>query len=85
MRLAAATGSHPLPKKGDKLFCDGKEVGYITSAAQSPALDAVVALGYVRREADEAGKELMLRTAAGDRPVKIGETPFPAAGLHPRL
>ena len=65
-----------LPHKGDKLFNDGKEVGYITSAIQSPALHTNIALGYVRREANEVGTELMLRTAEGESSVKIVALPF---------
>lgn len=65
-----------LPNKGDKLFRDGKETGYITSAIKSPALDANIALGYVRREANQIGTELTLQTPDGTPPVKIVELPF---------
>ncbi len=65
-----------LPAKGDKLFHGEKEIGYITSATASPALKANVALGYVRREANEIGTELVLRTATEDSTVKIVELPF---------
>ena len=63
-----------LPNKGDKLFHDGKEMGYITSAVKLPMLN--VALGYVRREANKIGTELTLQTSDGPRPVKIVELPF---------
>ena len=62
--------------RGDKLFRDGKEIGYVTSAVKSPALDAIIALGYVRREANQIGTELVLRTAAGESSAKIVELPF---------
>jgi len=65
-----------LPQKGDKLFLDGKEIGCVTSAVKSPTLNAMVALGYVRREANQIGAELMLRTAAGEGRAKIVELPF---------
>ena len=65
-----------LPQSGDKLFHNGKEIGYITSAVKSPALKANIALGYVRREANQIGTELMLRTVAGESLVKIVELPF---------
>lgn len=65
-----------LPNKGDKLFRDGKEIGYITSAIKSPALDANIALGYVRREANQIGTELTLQTPDGNSSVKILELPF---------
>jgi aminomethyltransferase len=38
------------PAAGTKLVADGAEVGEITSAAFSPALQQVVALGYVRAQ-----------------------------------
>ncbi len=42
--------STELPAAGTKLLADGAEVGEITSAAFSPALQQVVALGYVRAQ-----------------------------------
>ena len=64
-----------LPQRGDKLFFNGKEAGYITSAAKSPAVGNI-ALGYVRREANQIGNELTLRKVTGESPVKIVELPF---------
>ncbi|HEX4265260.1 MAG TPA: glycine cleavage T C-terminal barrel domain-containing protein [Verrucomicrobiae bacterium] len=74
--LRLADDSSALPAKGDKLFHDGKEVGYVTSALKSEALDANIALGYVRREANAAGTELILRSASGETKVLIVELPF---------
>jgi folate-binding protein YgfZ len=65
-----------LPEKGDKLFKDGKEVGFITSALASPAFRANIALGYVRREANAVGTELILRTRAGESTARIVPLPF---------
>ena len=65
-----------LPARGDKLFKDGKEIGYITSAIASPMLKANIALGYVRREANSIGTELALRTTDRERIVNIVELPF---------
>ena len=61
-----ASAGLPLPQRGDKLFREGREIGYITSAVKSPMLDANIALGYVRREANQIGTDLVLRTAAGE-------------------
>jgi folate-binding protein YgfZ len=74
--LRLATNLESLPKKGDKLFHAGKEVGYVTSAVKSPTFNANIALGYVRREANQIGNELTLQTAAGESPVKIVQLPF---------
>ena len=74
--LRLADDLKSLPQRGDKLFRDGKEVGYITSAVKSPLLNANVALSYIRREANQIGTELTLKTAAGESPAKIVALPF---------
>ncbi len=66
------------PAHGAKLFLGDKEVGSITSAVWSPALRANVALGYVRREANQTGTELEVRTGAGKFPARIVDVPFAA-------
>lgn len=67
---------HELPKKGDKLFRNDREVGYITSTLASPALNANIALGYVRKEANQTGTELVLKVGNVASTVKIVELPF---------
>jgi len=57
-RLRLAGDLKSMPARGDKLFHNGKEVGFITSAVKSPATQANVALGYVRREANAVGTKL---------------------------
>ncbi len=79
LRLADDLKSPPV--KGDKLFHGGKEVGYLTSIAASPALKANIALGYVRKEANEVGTVLTLRSAGGDSGAKIVALPFQQDGL----
>jgi folate-binding protein YgfZ len=74
--LQMASDLKALPQEGDKLFHGGKDVGYITSAVKSPAVNANIALGYVRREANQIGSELVLRTLDGESHVKIVEMPF---------
>jgi folate-binding protein YgfZ len=69
-----------LPARGDKLFFNGREAGHVTSAVKSPLLDAAIALGYVRREANQIGNELKLHTAAGESPATVVELPFLRAG-----
>lgn len=65
-----------LPTRGEKLFLGDKEVGYITSTLKSPALDANIALGYVRREANQIGTKLVLHGGSGEGKVEIVELPF---------
>ena len=70
-RLRLADDLPALPVRGEKLFRDGKEAGYITSAVKSPMFTAILALGYVRREANQIGGELILQTASQSSTVKI--------------
>lgn len=65
-----------LPARGERLFRDGREIGYVTSAARSPVLNAAIALGYVRRECAAPHTELTLRSPEGEHPVRIVPLPF---------
>lgn len=65
-----------LPAKGDKIFQGSKEVGYVTSVTNSPTLKANIALGYVRKEANEPGTELTVQTAEGAAAAKVVALPF---------
>jgi folate-binding protein YgfZ len=65
-----------LPRKRDKLFKEGREVGYITSAAASPAVGENIALGYVRRETNLPGTEVVLRMEWGESAARIVDLPF---------
>jgi folate-binding protein YgfZ len=75
-RLRLADDLPHLPSKGDKLFHAGKEAGYITSATAAPSLKANIAFGYVRKEANQIGTELTLRTAQGESRVNVVGLPF---------
>jgi folate-binding protein YgfZ len=65
-----------LPKRGDKIFRGDKEIGYVTSVLNSPTLKSNIALGYVRREHNQIGTELCLRTAQSESMIKIVALPF---------
>ena len=68
-------------QRGDKLFADGKEVGYVTSALTSPEFGVNIGLGYVRREHNQTGTSLLLRTGSGDGAATVVPLPFKAADL----
>jgi folate-binding protein YgfZ len=74
--LRLADSIKGLPQKGDKLYWGDKEAGFVTSAAASPPLRCNIALAYVRREHNEIGTELIVRTTAGDLAAKIVPLPF---------
>jgi folate-binding protein YgfZ len=65
-----------LPKHGDKILAADKEVGHITSVVHSPLLNANVALGYVRREHNAVGTELMVQSSDQRIPARIVPLPF---------
>ena len=69
-------GDAGLPKAGARIFSPQREIGWITSATQSPAMQQTIALGYVRREALEPGTALQVRTDAGDIPATVSALPF---------
>ncbi len=69
-------GPTGLPEAGAKIFSPDREVGWITSATQSPTMQQTIALGYVRREALEPGTALQVRTDAGEIPAMVSALPF---------
>jgi len=64
----------PPPAPGTKIQVQDKDVGEVTSSAIIPASngDHAVALGYIRREASGAGKEVR----AGDSSAHVADLPF---------
>jgi folate-binding protein YgfZ len=46
------------PSPGETLTSGGKEAGYVTRAAFSPALSSAIGMGYVRKENNEVGQQL---------------------------
>lgn len=48
------------PGRGARIEADGKEIGRITSAAWSPALQSPIALGYVHRDCAEPGNRVRI-------------------------
>jgi folate-binding protein YgfZ len=76
--LKLGSGAGRSPGKGAKLFLNGKEVGYITSVAESPRCQSSIALGYVRKEANAVGTELLVECGDGSIPARIETIPFQA-------
>jgi folate-binding protein YgfZ len=67
--------------KGTKLFIEDKEVGYLTSTVFAPTFGRQLGLGYVRKEHNQVGTRLVLKTAEGEVAVRIVPLPFSAAEL----
>jgi tRNA-modifying protein YgfZ len=66
-------------RPGDLIFAGEREVGRITSAADSPRVQRWIALGYVHRDFVEPGTALSVRTAAADSPAVVVTLPFSPA------
>jgi len=65
-----------VPAHGDRVSKDGREVGHVTSAAWSPTIGHVIALGILRLDA--VSRDDRLSVGHGDRalPARIGPLPF---------
>lgn len=57
-RVSLQFSGNAVPTAGERLTAHGKEVGYVTRAAFSPAQTAVIGMGYVRRENNAPGNQL---------------------------
>jgi folate-binding protein YgfZ len=76
---ALSAGMRLVPSEGD-----GKEIGWITSAARSPRLGKAIALGYVKRGFNSVGTRLQVlppensgaSPQSGSAPVQVVEVPF---------
>ena len=55
LRVRLNFSSEKVPIEGIKLRANGAEVGYVTSAAFSPASGTAIGMGYLRREEASAG------------------------------
>ena len=55
-----------VPPSGEILTSAGKEAGYVTRAAFSPALASPIGMGYVRKENNEPGQKLEWRGGAAE-------------------
>ena len=80
--LSAAVPAQPegggVPPAGSELFAlsdSSKAVGRVTSAVESPALEKLLIMGYVRSGFTEPGTELVLRAGEVERTVIVTSLP----------
>lgn len=64
-----------LPEPGSKITADGRDVGFITSAARSPAL-GTIALAYVHGQYDDPGVKVTVHAQSGDVEGTVSQLPF---------
>ncbi|MGH7168309.1 MAG: glycine cleavage T C-terminal barrel domain-containing protein, partial [Nitrospiraceae bacterium] len=65
-----------LPPKGAKLFSGEREVGWITSAARSPALKRVIAFGFPLRDFSTPGTALTVEIEGRRSDATVRPLPF---------
>ncbi|MEZ4771316.1 MAG: glycine cleavage T C-terminal barrel domain-containing protein [Caldilineales bacterium] len=63
---------------GAQVLVDGRQVGWISSAVQSVALDQPVALAFVRRPHDQPGTEVTVQSAGAALMAEVAALPFAA-------
>lgn len=69
-RLVVMTIEGARPASGAKLFSGDREIGHVTSAAESPRLGAI-ALGYVHRDFATPGAVVQVEDATGSRVATV--------------
>lgn len=64
------------PQQGSLIFSGEKEVGWITSATNSPTLGKTIAMGYVRTAFTDSGSKVEVETATGRVNATVVLLPF---------
>jgi folate-binding protein YgfZ len=62
----------PVPQRGARLFAADRDVGFVTSAAESPRL-GTIAMGYLHRDFLAAGTKVEAATEGGRVPATVTE------------
>jgi len=65
-----------IPRKGDKVYFEGKETGYVTSGTFSPSLKRGIAIAYVDSEIANPGNSLEIEIRGKKVKSKIVKFPF---------
>lgn len=79
--VALGISGTTVPAAGDRVWSEGKEVGRVTSAVNSPSRGGPLALGYVRRDVVEGGKPVTI--AHGDAQLQAAVLTLPFAKSLP--
>ena len=62
-----------IPAHGDPIALSGQEIGRVTSAVFSPALNSPLALGYVQRESAEPGVIVAINNGTEPLEARVGQ------------
>ena len=65
-----------IPREGNAVVSDDREVGVVTSGTLSPCMDVGIGMGYVAAELSEPGTELEIDVRGKRRPARIESKPL---------
>lgn len=65
-----------VPRRGDVVRKDGKEIGFVTSAIQSPSLSSVIAMAYVKHGFFDAGNKVEVDIEGQNISAVVTHMPF---------
>ena len=74
-KLVALRVEGSVPVAGARIFAEDRDVGVVTSAADSPRLGSI-ALGYVHRDFVSPGTGVAVDTPAGRAPAVVSDRPL---------
>jgi folate-binding protein YgfZ len=72
--------SERLPSAGSAVLSEGKRIGRVTTAVQSPALGACISLAFLRRDWTEPGRSVDVDGGGERVPGEVRALPFVSAG-----
>ena len=82
VEATAADGDLRVPEKGAAVLSGDEVVGRVTSAALSPTLGRVIALGYLPRDLAEPGSRVSVALGADRVEAIVTARPFVTTGLR---
>jgi folate-binding protein YgfZ len=65
-----------VPRQGDVVKRDDKDIGFITSALRSPTLERVIALAIIKHGFFESGNSVEVQTGTATTPAVVVDLPF---------
>lgn len=65
-----------VPRQGDVVKKDGKDIGLVTSAIRSPTLGSVIALAYLKHGYFATGNNVEVQIGAATTPATVAALPF---------
>jgi len=76
-KLVSVRIDGPRPERGAKFYASDREIGLVTSAAESPRT-GTIALGYAHRDFLAPGTQFEVETPSGRAPAIVAEVPVPS-------